>query len=592
MTAPSPSGSGKCIGGFTLGRLLGEGASGRVFESFDKVRNKPVAVKWILQEIASIPRIAERLRVHAISPPVADDRAVVGYDAIVCDGWDFLLVMDRIEAQPLNAFLAANPYREPARIVTRFADLLGVFDAVHRRGFVHGNLKPGNLMILPDGSFRVLDLYLTRILGFSEPALFGHAAYMPPEQAAGREPRACSDIYSLAAVLKEILHPCLEAQPALLAVISKATEPAPESRFATATAFRSALLECPLGASDAVVAPAALGAAPKSARRADPSAARPAAALTVAPSIALAESGAPPKPATAAEPGAARPAAAPPVAPPIALAESGARLRILVPGAALAVAIVCFALIPRGNGTRTHQSPPAVAVATSPAPLDVSAPSSSVTPPKASAEESPATVPPVEQSPPQTEAATPVPGETPESKAVKKFVPPSDKPRIDSPSEIQASAPSLPVAQGAIPSAQLPVPDMFIDTMPPPPAPAPPAAAPPVQPQTQTQIQTQPDRPLRVPASVQRARLLSVPALAYPPVASQKRIDGAVRLEALIGADGHVQSLRPISGHAVLVDAAIRAVRAWVYAAVLVNGKPVPVITEIEIVFTAPAQRD
>jgi TonB family protein len=71
----------------------------------------------------------------------------------------------------------------------------------------------------------------------------------------------------------------------------------------------------------------------------------------------------------------------------------------------------------------------------------------------------------------------------------------------------------------------------------------------------------------------------------YPPAALRHRIQGAVRFEAVIGKDGHIERLRLISGHPLLVRAAREAAQQWIYRPTLLQGKPGRVVTEIEVQF-------
>ena len=73
---------------------------------------------------------------------------------------------------------------------------------------------------------------------------------------------------------------------------------------------------------------------------------------------------------------------------------------------------------------------------------------------------------------------------------------------------------------------------------------------------------------------------------AYPPLARQARIQGAVLLQAEISKDGSIQNLRLISGHPMLAPAAIEAVKQWKYKPYFLNGEPVEVETQITVNFT------
>ncbi len=91
---------------------------------------------------------------------------------------------------------------------------------------------------------------------------------------------------------------------------------------------------------------------------------------------------------------------------------------------------------------------------------------------------------------------------------------------------------------------------------------------------------------IRVASDVQAHNLISQTPPVYPPLARQAHIEGAVRLAATIDKDGRVQNLQVISGHPLLVPAAIEAVKQWVWQPTLLNGEPVQVQTEIDVDFT------
>jgi periplasmic protein TonB len=92
--------------------------------------------------------------------------------------------------------------------------------------------------------------------------------------------------------------------------------------------------------------------------------------------------------------------------------------------------------------------------------------------------------------------------------------------------------------------------------------------------------------PLRVGGSVQAARIINRVQPVYPPLARQTRINGTVRLHAIISKDGTIIQLEVISGHPLLQQAALDAVRQWRYQPTLLNGEPVEVDTTIDVIFT------
>lgn len=107
---------------------------------------------------------------------------------------------------------------------------------------------------------------------------------------------------------------------------------------------------------------------------------------------------------------------------------------------------------------------------------------------------------------------------------------------------------------------------------PPQPPPAPP------EPKVRTQ--------LKVGGLVQQANLLYQVRPVYPQLARVARVQGAVLLEAVISREGNVEKLRVLTGHPLLVNAALEAVRQWKYRPTLLNGEPVEVFTQVTVSFT------
>jgi len=91
---------------------------------------------------------------------------------------------------------------------------------------------------------------------------------------------------------------------------------------------------------------------------------------------------------------------------------------------------------------------------------------------------------------------------------------------------------------------------------------------------------------IRVGGQVQTAKLINKVQPVYPPLAKQARIQGTVRLQAVIAKDGSVVELQVLSGHPLLQQAALDAVRQWRYHPTLLNTEPVEVVTTIDVIFT------
>jgi protein TonB len=91
---------------------------------------------------------------------------------------------------------------------------------------------------------------------------------------------------------------------------------------------------------------------------------------------------------------------------------------------------------------------------------------------------------------------------------------------------------------------------------------------------------------IKVGGNVTAARIVNRTTPVYPPLARQTRISGTVRLHAIIAKDGTVQQLEVVSGHPLLVQSALEAVRQWRYQPTLLNGEPVEVDTTVDVIFS------
>ncbi len=95
-----------------------------------------------------------------------------------------------------------------------------------------------------------------------------------------------------------------------------------------------------------------------------------------------------------------------------------------------------------------------------------------------------------------------------------------------------------------------------------------------------------PPERILVGGAVAAAKLISQPRPVYPPLARQARIQGTVRLKAFISKDGTIENLTVLSGHPLLIEAAMEAVKLWRYQPTLLNGVPVGVVTNVDVKFT------
>jgi protein TonB len=91
---------------------------------------------------------------------------------------------------------------------------------------------------------------------------------------------------------------------------------------------------------------------------------------------------------------------------------------------------------------------------------------------------------------------------------------------------------------------------------------------------------------IKVSGSKQAAKIIRMTKPVYPPEAKEAGVEGVVRLRVTISAEGRVTEMETISGHQLLTPAAVEAVKQWEYEPTLLNGKPVAVLTDVDINFT------
>ena len=99
-------------------------------------------------------------------------------------------------------------------------------------------------------------------------------------------------------------------------------------------------------------------------------------------------------------------------------------------------------------------------------------------------------------------------------------------------------------------------------------------------------LSSAPPMRIAVGGNVQAARLINRVSPVYPEEAREEKISGTMKLHVVIARDGKIQQIQVVSGHPVLVQVAIDAVRQWQYQPILLNGQPVEVDTQIDVIFS------
>jgi eukaryotic-like serine/threonine-protein kinase len=267
-------------GRYEIDSRLGEGGMATVFGGSDRVLGRKVAVKVLARQYARDRTSVERFRREAQAAAGLNHPNVVSvFDTGSDDGVHYI-VMEHVEGRTLADIIREEGALPPARAAEIAVDVCRALSSAHEKGMVHRDVKPGNVLLTPDGGVKVADFGIARVAS-GEPltatgSVMGTASYLSPEQARGASIDARSDIYSLGCVLYEMLtgqtpfagdtpvsiaYKHVEEQPTaptlvnpavpegLEAVVTKAMAKDPADRFQSATQMARDLREAAPAAS-------------------------------------------------------------------------------------------------------------------------------------------------------------------------------------------------------------------------------------------------------------------------------------------------------------------------------------------------------
>ena len=261
-------------GRYELTHLIARGGMAQVYRAMDRQLERPVALKVLFPELSVDRTFVERFRREAqAAANLSHPNIVPVFDWGEDDG-SYFIVMEYVEGRPLSAVLRDPEPMPPRQIATIGAGVAAALAFAHRHGVVHRDVKPGNVLITPDGDVKVTDFGIARAVNTEESltqtgAVMGTAAYFSPEQAEGKGVDSRSDIYSLGVVLYEMsvgrppftgdspvavaskhvrdmpalpreVNPAVPA--ALEAVVMKAMAKNPDDRYGSAEELRADLL--------------------------------------------------------------------------------------------------------------------------------------------------------------------------------------------------------------------------------------------------------------------------------------------------------------------------------------------------------------
>ena len=260
---------------YELGPVLGQGGMARVHQGVDRQLDRRVAIKVLAPPFDRDDEFVERFRREArAAAGLSHPNIVAVFDSGSDDGTHFI-VTELVEGETLADRLRDGPM-PPADAVAVAVDIARALAAAHALGLIHRDIKPGNVMLLPDGRVKVVDFGIARAAGSDTlthtGVVLGSTAYLSPEQAGGQPVDERADLYSLGCVLYEMLtgrvpfradtpiatmyrHVNEDApppstiapvQPELEDVVLRCLEKDPKRRFASAAELEAALLAVPL----------------------------------------------------------------------------------------------------------------------------------------------------------------------------------------------------------------------------------------------------------------------------------------------------------------------------------------------------------
>jgi serine/threonine-protein kinase len=216
---------------YALIERLATGGMGEVWRGGDQILGRPVAIKMLAAVHAGDEQFRARFRAEA---RYASSLAHPGITRVFDYGEHSplggpYLVMELVDGQPLSEILEQHGRLDPYVVLDIVAQAARGLDAAHRAGIVHRDIKPGNLLIMADGTTKITDFGIAKAnlqdLSLTATGIvMGTALYVSPEQATGSPLTGSSDVYSLGVVAYECLAgrpPFVAEQPLTIAIMHK-----------------------------------------------------------------------------------------------------------------------------------------------------------------------------------------------------------------------------------------------------------------------------------------------------------------------------------------------------------------------------------
>ena len=193
---------------YRIKKQIGAGGMAVVFEAYDMLKNRTVAVKMLKEEVASDTQAVKRFINESKAVAMLNHPNIVRiYDVSVKDNLKYI-VMELIEGITLNKYMEEKGALSFKEVISISEQILKALEHAHQKGIVHRDIKPQNIMRLKDGTIKVTDFGIAKLpnaetVTVTDKAI-GTVFYISPEQASGRAIDHRSDLYSLGATMYEM----------------------------------------------------------------------------------------------------------------------------------------------------------------------------------------------------------------------------------------------------------------------------------------------------------------------------------------------------------------------------------------------------